>query len=72
MQQVVAKVGLGRRVVREFQDEVNALLNQGFRLQRFTVEKKGLFKIFCTAILNDQEISVEFHEDVVEVNPKKK
>lgn len=41
-QKIVVKVGLARKAVKEFQEEVNALLDQGYVVQDWKYEKKGL------------------------------
>ena len=55
MQRVVTKVGLGRHVVNQFQQEVNKWLEEGYHLDVFEVEKKGWLRIFCVAVLCDDE-----------------
>lgn len=49
MQRLVVKVGFPR-VVKEFQDEVNALLEKGYLIKDLTVVKHGLWKVTCTAV----------------------
>ena len=52
MQKLIVRVGLTRHVVKEFEADVNALLEQGFHLVNFNVEKHW-FRIFCTAVLSN-------------------
>ncbi len=52
MQKLIARVGFTRHVVNQFEEEVNALLDRGWTLVHFGVEK-GIFRIFCNALLSD-------------------
>lgn len=54
MQKVVTRVGICGCVVTDFTKEVNALLEEGFFLESFDIDR-GWFRIVCTAILNDDE-----------------
>jgi hypothetical protein len=55
MQKFIVRVGFTRHIVNEFEKDVNTLLDQGFHLVNFSVENKGLFRIFCTAVLSNVE-----------------
>ena len=50
MQKIVAKVGLTRHVVKEFEDEINSLCEAGWTVKYFCVEKKFL-RLVCQAML---------------------
>lgn len=54
MEKIVVKVGLTRRITRLFQEEVNTLLAEGYKIKSLSVEKKGL-KILCTAWLENSK-----------------
>jgi hypothetical protein len=50
MQKLVTKVALFRRGVRKFTEEVNLLLEDGWRIANISIEKRGL-RIICCALL---------------------
>lgn len=50
MQKFIAKVGLTHHVVKVFEAEVNAWLEQGWHFVDVSVDKKGL-RIICQAVL---------------------
>jgi hypothetical protein len=59
MQQIVVKLGLARKAVREFESEVNTLLAQGYTISEWKYEKKGL-RVLLLAILDKfTDVTVE-------------
>lgn len=50
MTKIILQVALFRWGIRKFEEKVNKLLEDGYQLDKISVEKKG-FKIICLAIV---------------------
>ena len=51
MQKLVSKIGLTRHIVKEFEIEVNSLLETGWHLVTISIEQRHL-RIVCMAVLH--------------------
>ena len=51
MTRIVCKIGFGRGAVNRFQREVNQLLEQGYVLEIWSVERFARFRVLCKALL---------------------
>lgn len=49
-QKLIVNVGLARRIVRIWEDRVNTLLLQGWKVVDHKLEKRGL-RLLCSALL---------------------